>query len=208
MPDGYSSSNKKTDDHWDNVCSQEVSRMDRIRCMMQTLDLRTLLVLFIVIPVGFVGIYFHGQKVTYFLRPLWQSPPKPFVHIPHYYHENISIASLCKLHGWEVRDYPRKVYDAVLFNNEVDMLKIRWKELHPYITQFVLLETNSTFTSIPKPHYFAINREKFDFIETRLTYGTIGGRFRKGKIRLSKKLINEWHSIIFSESPELKMVIC
>ncbi|KAL7608090.1 hypothetical protein Lser_V15G13244 [Lactuca serriola] len=181
MPDGYSSSNKKTDDHWDNVCSQEVSRMDRIRCMMQTLDLRTLLVLFIVIPVGFVGIYFHGQKVTYFLRPLWQSPPKPFVHIPHYYHENISMASLCKLHGWEVRDYPRKVYDAVLFNNEVDMLKIRWKELHPYITQFVLLETNSTFTSIPKPHYFAINREKFDFIETRLTYGTIGGRFRKGE---------------------------
>lgn len=155
--------------------------MDRIRCMMQTLDLRTLLVLFIVIPVGFVGIYFHGQKVTYFLRPLWQSPPKPFVHIPHYYHENISMASLCKLHGWEVRDYPRKVYDAVLFNNEVDMLKIRWKELHPYITQFVLLETNSTFTSIPKPHYFAINREKFDFIETRLTYGTIGGRFRKGE---------------------------
>ncbi|KAD3641086.1 hypothetical protein E3N88_30310 [Mikania micrantha] len=87
--------------------------------------------------------------------------------------------SLCKLHGWKLRDYPRKVYDAVLFNNEIDMLTIRWKELYPYITQFVLLETNSTFTSIPKPHYFAINRERFDFVKPRLTYGTIGGRFMK-----------------------------
>ncbi|KAI3503495.1 hypothetical protein L1887_31938 [Cichorium endivia] len=181
MPDGYSSSRKKKDDYWDNVCGQEVSRMGRIRCVMQTLDIRSFVVLFIVIPIGFVGIYFHGQKVTYFLRPLWQSPPKPFVHIPHYYHENVSMASRCKLHGWKVRDYPRKVYDAVLFNNEIDMLTIRWKELNPYISQFVLLETNSTFTSIPKPHYFAINREKFDFIERRLTYGTIGGRFKKGE---------------------------
>lgn len=180
MPDGYSSSKKK-DGYWDDVCGQEVSKMDRVRCMMQSLDLRTFVVLFLVIPIGFMGIYFHGQKITYFLRPLWQSPPKPFVHIPHYYHENVSMASLCKLHGWEVREYPKKVYDAVLFNNEIDMLTIRWKELHPYITQFVLLETNSTFTSIPKPHYFAINRERFDFVESRLTYGTIGGRFRKGE---------------------------
>ncbi|KAJ0692645.1 putative beta-1,4-mannosyl-glycoprotein 4-beta-N-acetylglucosaminyltransferase [Helianthus annuus] len=180
MPDGYSSSKKK-DGYWDDVCGQEPSKMARIRCLMQTLDIRTFIVLFLVIPIGFVGVYFHGQKITYFLRPLWQSPPKPFIPIPHYYHENVSMASLCKLHGWEVRDYPRKVYDAVLFNNEVDMLTIRWKELDPYITQFVLLESNSTFTSIPKPHYFAINRERFDFVEPRLTYGTIGGRFKKGE---------------------------
>ncbi|KAK1438809.1 hypothetical protein QVD17_04620 [Tagetes erecta] len=180
MPDGYSSSKKK-DAYWDEVCGQEVSKVSRIRCMMQTLDIRTFVVLLLVIPFGFMGIYFHGQKLTYFLRPLWQSPPKPFIPIPHYYHENVSMGSLCKLHGWKLRDYPRKVYDAVLFNNEIDMLTIRWKELSPYITQFVLLETNSTFTSIPKPHYFAINRERFDFVEPRLTYGTIGGRFRKGE---------------------------
>ncbi|KAF5755181.1 putative beta-1,4-mannosyl-glycoprotein 4-beta-N-acetylglucosaminyltransferase [Helianthus annuus] len=180
LPDGYSSSKKK-DAYWDDVCGQEVSKMARIRCMMQTFDIRTFIVLFLVIPIGFTGVYFHGQKITYFLRPLWQSPPKPFITIPHYYHENVSMDSLCKLHGWNLRDYPRKVYDAVLFNNEIDMLTIRWKELHPYVTQFVLLETNSTFTSIPKPHYFAINRERFDFAEPRLTYGTIGGRFKKGE---------------------------
>ncbi|KAI3813125.1 hypothetical protein L1987_17841 [Smallanthus sonchifolius] len=181
MPDDAYSSSKKKDGYWDDVCGQEVSKTTRIRCMMQTLDIRTFVVLFLVIPIGFMGVYFHGQKITYFLRPLWQSPPKPFIPIPHYYHENVSMDSLCKLHGWKLRDYPRKVYDAVLFNNEIDMLTIRWKELHPYITQFVLLETNSTFTSIPKPHYFAINRERFDFVEPRLTYGTIGGRFKKGE---------------------------
>nr|KAJ0203600.1 hypothetical protein LSAT_V11C500273590 [Lactuca sativa] len=91
------------------------------------------------------------------------------------------MTSLYKLYGWEVRGYPQKVYDVVLFNNKVDMLTTRWNELHPYITQFVLLETNSTFTSIPKPHYFVINREKFDLIEPRLTYGTISVQFRKGE---------------------------
>ncbi|KAL4570257.1 hypothetical protein LXL04_025909 [Taraxacum kok-saghyz] len=91
------------------------------------------------------------------------------------------MASLCKLHGWELRDYPRRVFDAVLFSNEIDMLTIRWKEIYPYITQFVLLESNSTFTGIPTRLNFAINREKFDFIDSRLTYGTIGGRFRKGE---------------------------
>ncbi|PWA82081.1 Glycosyl transferase, family 17 [Artemisia annua] len=91
------------------------------------------------------------------------------------------MANLCKLHGWELRDYPRRVYDAVLFSNEIDMLAIRLKEIYPYISQFVLLESNSAFTSIPKPLNFAMNREKFDFIESRLTYRTIGGRFVKGE---------------------------
>ncbi|KAL0461717.1 UNVERIFIED_CONTAM: hypothetical protein Slati_0059300 [Sesamum latifolium] len=44
-----------------------------------------------------------GQKITYFLRPLWQSPPKPFIPITHYYNENVSMPALCKLHGWGVR---------------------------------------------------------------------------------------------------------
>ncbi|KAF6156409.1 hypothetical protein GIB67_034139, partial [Kingdonia uniflora] len=69
----------------------------------------------------------------------------------------------------------------VLFSNEVDILTIRWNELYPYITQFVLLESNSTFTGLPKPHVFAGHRDQFKFIEPRLTYGTIGGRFKKGE---------------------------
>ncbi|CAN6837972.1 unnamed protein product, partial [Brassica oleracea] len=39
-----------------------------------------------------------------------------------------------------------------------------------------------------KPLVFAANRENFGFVEPRLTYGSIGGRFRRKKTLLSKKL--------------------
>ncbi|XP_052196932.1 uncharacterized protein LOC127804178 isoform X1 [Diospyros lotus] len=179
MPDSYSNS-KKTDDICGPATHAALS-MSRLRCLLRGVDLKAFLFLFVIVPVGIVGVYLHGQKMSYFLRPLWQSPPKPFISLPHYYHPNVSMENLCKLHGWGIREYPRRVFDAVLFNNEVDMLTIRWKELYPYITQFVLLESNSTFTGLPKPHFFSVNRNQFKFIEPRLTYGTIGGRFKKGE---------------------------
>uniref|UniRef100_A0A2P2J2Q5 Uncharacterized protein n=1 Tax=Rhizophora mucronata TaxID=61149 RepID=A0A2P2J2Q5_RHIMU len=184
MSDGYYSS-KKTDDICEDVCGRQASRaalsMSRLKCILRGLDLKTYILFFVVIPLGFFGVYLHGQKVSYFLRPLWDSPPKPFKIIPHYYHENVSMENLCKLHGWGIRESPRRVYDAVLFSIEKEMLTIRWKELQPYITQFVLLESNSTFTGLPKPLVFAANRDKFKFVEDRLTYGKIGGRFKKGE---------------------------
>ncbi|KAL3582720.1 hypothetical protein D5086_017052 [Populus alba] len=155
--------------------------MSRIRCILRGMDLKTYLLLFILVPTCVYGIYMHGQKVSSFFRPLWESPPKKFNEIPHYYHENVSMENLCKLHGWGIREFPRRVYDAVLFNNELDILALRWKELYPYITQFVLLESNSTFTGKEKLLYFATHRDQFKFVEPRLTYGTIGGRFKKGE---------------------------
>lgn len=143
--------------------------------------MKTLISLFVAVPLLILFIYLHGQKISYFLRPIWESPPKPFHEIPHYYHENVSMESLCKLHGWTMRESPRRVFDAVLFSNEVDILTVRWNELYPYVTQFVLLESNSTFTGLPKPLTFANNRDQFSFVEPRLTYGTIGGRFKKGE---------------------------
>ncbi|XP_038716063.1 uncharacterized protein LOC120009514 isoform X2 [Tripterygium wilfordii] len=183
MSDGYSNS-KKSDDICEEVCGQ-ASRvalgMSRLRCVLRGLDFKTYIFLFVVVPLCLFGAYLHGQKISYFLRPLWESPPKPFHEIPHYYHENVSMENLCRLHGWGIRESPRRVFDAVLFSNEVDILTLRWKELYPYITQFVLFESNSTFTGLPKPLLFSLNRDKFKFIESRLSYGTIGGRFKKGE---------------------------
>ncbi|KAF7130272.1 hypothetical protein RHSIM_Rhsim10G0014800 [Rhododendron simsii] len=183
-PDGYSSS-KKTDDICAEVCGQQATRgrlnLSRLCCMLRGVDLKTFIFLFVIVPIGIVGIYFHGPTLSAFFRPLWQSPPKPMVNIPHYYHPNVSMENLCKLHGWGIREFPRRVFDAVLFNNEVDMLTIRWKELYPLITQFVILESNSTFTGLAKPYFFAISRDQFKFVEPRLTYGTIGGRFKRGE---------------------------
>ncbi|KAG5136529.1 hypothetical protein JHK82_021260 [Glycine max] len=175
---------KKSDDLCSNVCDQESSQvlgMSRIRCILRGLDVKTYIFMFAVIPMCVFGFYIHGQKISYFLRPLWEKAPKPFNVIPHYYNENITMENLCRLHGWGVREYPRRVYDAVLFSNELEILTLRWRELYPYITEFVVLESNSTFTGLPKPLVFNSNREKFKFVEPRLTYGTIGGRFKKGE---------------------------
>nr|GMD97134.1 Beta-1,4-mannosyl-glycoprotein 4-beta-N-acetylglucosaminyltransferase [Ipomoea batatas] len=168
----------------DDICSGESGRglsVSRLKCFLRGLDLKVLIFLFVLVPTCVFGIYVHGQKITYFLRPLWEKPPKPFNEITHYYDENVSMEKLCKLHGWGVREFPRRVYDAVLFSNEVDMLNLRWKELYPYVTEFVLLESNSTFTGLPKPLYFARNRKNFTFVEPRLTYGQVPGRFKRGE---------------------------
>ncbi|KAG2261369.1 hypothetical protein Bca52824_068448 [Brassica carinata] len=183
MSDGYYIS-KKTDDICDDVCGQgskAAATISRLKCVLRGFDIRTLLCLFILIPFAILAIYLHGQKLTYFFRPLWESPPQPFRTLPHYHTENATMASLCSLHGWGVRDSPRRVYDAVLFSNEKDLLTVRWKELYPYVTQFVLLESNSTFTGLPKPFVFKTNKDQFSFVEPRLTYGNIGGRFIKGE---------------------------
>lgn len=185
MPEGgvyYNS--KKSDDICEDVCGparKAALSMSRLWCALRGFDIKALLLLFVGVPVFLFFVHLHGQKITYFLRPLWESPPKPFNFIPHYYHENVTMENLCRLHGWKVRETPRRVFDAVLFSNELDILAVRWNELHPYVSEFVLLESNSTFTGLTKPLFFKKNREQFKFAESRLTYGTVGGRFIKGE---------------------------
>lgn len=146
--------------------------------MIAGFNIRLVILLLVILPTSLFAFYIHGQKITYFLRPLWESPPTPFQEITHYHHQNVSMEKLCRLHGWGIRETPRKVFDAVLFNNEVDLLAVRWQELGPYVSEFVLLESNSTFTGKTKPLLFAENRRQdFQFAEARLTYGMVGGRF-------------------------------
>ncbi|KAL6128355.1 hypothetical protein ACLB2K_071710 [Fragaria x ananassa] len=133
---------KKTDDY----CAGEsgsLSTMSRVGCILRGFDIRALIVLIFLIPTCIFGIYAHGQKVSYFLRPLWESAPKPFHEIPHYYHENVPMSHLCRLHGWGI-------------------------------------QSNSTFSGITKPLYFARNRDAFDFVKPRLVYGRVGRTSKKG----------------------------
>ncbi|KAL2479622.1 beta-1 [Abeliophyllum distichum] len=134
------------------------------------------IVLFVLVPICIIGIFIHSQKISYFFRPLWDNPPPSFEHLPHYYAENVSMENLCRLHGWSLRSKPRRVFDGIIFSNELDMLEIRWHELHPYVTKFVILEANTTFTGIPKPLYFAANRNRFAFAEEKIVHGIFPGR--------------------------------
>lgn len=137
---------------------------------------KALILLVLIVLIYILSIYINGQKISYILRPIWDAPPKPFHHIIHYYAENVSMEHLCYLHGWRVRKIPRQVYDAVLFSNELDILEIRWQELRPLVTKFIILESNTTFTGLPKPLYFANNRKRFEFAEPNVVYGMYPGR--------------------------------
>lgn len=132
--------------------------------------------LFSLVMVCAIETFIHGQKISYFFRPVWDKPPAPFMRIPHYYAENVSMDHLCHLHGWSLRSQPRRIFDVIIFNNELDILEIRWRELYPYISKFVILESKTTFTGIPKPLFFTSNRARFAFAADKVVDGMFPGR--------------------------------
>ncbi|XP_026417161.1 beta-1,4-mannosyl-glycoprotein 4-beta-N-acetylglucosaminyltransferase-like [Papaver somniferum] len=134
-----------------------------------------ILFLLIITPICVLTIYTHGQNISYFFRPLWDNPPPSFTHMPHYYAEDVSINQLCKLHGWSIRSKPRRIFDAIIFSHELDLLELRWKELYPYVTKFIILESNTTFTGIPKPLFFAENLDRFKFARKKMAHSVFMG---------------------------------
>ncbi|RVX11168.1 hypothetical protein CK203_013147 [Vitis vinifera] len=108
------------------------------------------LLLLILVPICVIGISLMARKSPTFFD-LYGITPPPFIRVPHYYAENVSMDHLCRLHGW-------------------------WRELHPYVSKFVILESNTTFTGIPKPLFFASNRARFAFAEDKIAHGVFSGR--------------------------------
>jgi beta-1,4-mannosyl-glycoprotein beta-1,4-N-acetylglucosaminyltransferase len=89
---------------------------------------------------------------------------------------------------------PHCVFDAVLFSKELDLLTIRWHELDPFVTNFVILESNTTFTGLSNPLNFSMNMQQFEFAEAKLKYGTAGGDlFHLERVPLYKKHTKEWY---------------
>lgn len=78
----------------------------------------------------------------------------------------------CRLHGWSARTAPKnfKVLDAVLMSSELDLLEIRMNELDVVVDRFFILESNATFTGLPKETYFQNNRERFAKFEKKISY--------------------------------------
>ncbi|GJN35484.1 hypothetical protein PR202_gb24267 [Eleusine coracana subsp. coracana] len=124
----------------------------------------------LVLSVSVIAVTQYFQSISYLLRPLWDKPPTPFIRIPHYYAPNISMPQLCQLHGWGILPSPRRIFDAVLFSNELDILEIRYHELLPYVDRFVILESNATFTGIPKSLSFYENINRFVFAGSKIVY--------------------------------------
>ncbi len=54
-----------------------------------------------------------------------------------------------------------KIYDIFTFNNELDMLEIRLNILNDFVDYFIIVESTETFSGLPKPLYYDLNKERF-----------------------------------------------
>jgi beta-1,4-mannosyl-glycoprotein beta-1,4-N-acetylglucosaminyltransferase len=54
-----------------------------------------------------------------------------------------------------------KIYDAILFFNELDILDIRLNLLDPYVDYFIISECDYTFSGLPKKFLFEENKERY-----------------------------------------------
>ena len=54
-----------------------------------------------------------------------------------------------------------KIIDCFIFYNELDLLKLRLKELNDKVDKFILIESDKTFSGKDKPFYYKDNQELF-----------------------------------------------
>jgi beta-1,4-mannosyl-glycoprotein beta-1,4-N-acetylglucosaminyltransferase len=127
------------------------------------------LLLFAIVP----NQYQIKNIFSYSTRPIWDRNAGPSDVIPHYYGEGLKTdANTCQLHGWTERreNTDLKVLDAVLMSNELDLLEIRMNELDSVVDYFLIVESNATFTGLPKDTYFASNRDRFSKFQHKIVY--------------------------------------
>lgn len=134
-----------------------------------------IIALFLLISLHLIwsNFFIFRNHLSYATRPIWDAPSSFLETITHYHAEGMPIdAHICRLHGWDARPPQTEtvIFDAMLMSNEVDLLEIRLNELDPVVDYFVILESNATFTGLPKDTYFADNRERFSKFEKKILY--------------------------------------
>jgi beta-1,4-mannosyl-glycoprotein beta-1,4-N-acetylglucosaminyltransferase len=85
-----------------------------------------------------------------------------------------------KTHIWYTNYNPLKskielkeksdIYDCFIFNNELDLLLLRFETLYDVVDRFVIVEATSTHQRKPKPLYFRDNLDKFNKYLHKITH--------------------------------------
>ncbi|KAK1232157.1 hypothetical protein PQX77_004705 [Marasmius sp. AFHP31] len=119
--------------------------------------------------------YRFRNFIPYLTRPVWDTPDGPTNIIPHYYTEGLPLDQyMCSLHGWKERteegERTVQVLDAVLMSSELDLLEIRLNELDSVVDWFFIVESNATFTGLPKEKYYLNNAERFQKFAHKIKY--------------------------------------
>ncbi|ESK84898.1 glycosyl transferase family 17 protein [Moniliophthora roreri MCA 2997] len=155
--------------------SARVSRRRSITLILPLLFLASLSLFYI-----HNNLYQLRNLLSYSTRPIWDSADGPTEIIPHYYAEGLADAYTCQLHGWKRRENPQnvKVLDAVLMSSELDLLELRLNELDGVVDQFFIIESNTTFTGLPKETYYDSHKGRFEKFESKILYQFLPGQLQ------------------------------
>lgn len=107
-----------------------------------------------------------------------------------------------------------KIYDCFTFYNELDLLELRLEELYDHVDHFVLVEANTTFTSIPKPFYFEEHKERYKKYLDKIIHvkvedmphdpdAWVNDRFQRNSINRGLESANDDDIIMISDLDEL-----
>ncbi|KAF2664584.1 hypothetical protein BT63DRAFT_93005 [Microthyrium microscopicum] len=84
-----------------------------------------------------------------------------------------TATQLCQLHGWKPfrrTRSPRKVYDLLMVNTELEWLEIRLNTTYHQVDYFVIVESHKTFTNHEKPLIIKDNLDKFAAYRDKIIY--------------------------------------
>ncbi|KAJ8070858.1 hypothetical protein OCU04_001220 [Sclerotinia nivalis] len=88
--------------------------------------------------------------------------------------------NVCEAQGWRPYQHPperpRKVYDLFMLSSELDWLEIRLNTLADHVDYFVIVESNITFTGLPKPLHFLDNQSRFSQFSPKIIYHLLENR--------------------------------
>lgn len=66
------------------------------------------------------------------------------------------------------RTIPRKIFDVVVFNDELELLETHIREVAPFIDYIVIVESNMTFQGKPKRKLLTENMGMFCDIQEKI----------------------------------------
>ncbi|KAK3816399.1 MAG: glycosyl transferase [Benniella sp.] len=141
---------------------------------------RRQLILLVVLFLSATFLYSYTYvfiDLGYLTRPIWDKSQEQWDKIiVHHYAEGMTLKDRCEAHGWTLRPETEptpKLYDAVIFSVELDMLEIRIREMWDVVDHFVILESNTTFTGNPKNETFKEYKERFAFASSKISYKSV-----------------------------------
>nr|OQO28973.1 hypothetical protein B0A51_03782 [Rachicladosporium sp. CCFEE 5018] len=120
----------------------------------------------IVLVVGTLGWLYSYSPTLHPRRDYHMSPSRSdkYVRLRNSNHIETAgefIPIMCADIGFPPTGPMRKVYDLVLFSTELDWLEIRLNEHGQYMDWFVIIESPTTFSGLPKPLVLRENWDRF-----------------------------------------------